>query len=159
MNLLTGAIRFFARVLTFDCECPTCGAILRATGGGLGVGDRVSRAHREQGAIWNVVTGRLRCPSCRRLYVAGLLLYPVDVHNGRQIRPPEDRVPSALQRAALRSLREGFLMPDPRKPGEHANVALESRCTCPEGAWSEDCPAHAYLRAVLRGEDEPEGEP
>lgn len=107
-TLLEGAGRFFGRILSFDCECPGCGAVymIRSMGG------KTSRRN----AAYDPLTGIFRCPDTRcraRIYTVGLVFWHRHTLGGRPAtiyRPPGDQVPTVEQALALRREAGGFML-------------------------------------------------
>ena len=123
--------RFFARILSADMECPTCGAVLRFGG----------RGRRAQ--YWDRVTNRLKCPHCRRTYQLGVLAWPVMRRPG-STRTPEDHRRPTRRRGEIPAYERGFWMTEPR--GCRAEIT-NLTCMCepgtePSGLPRSRCPIH-----------------
>jgi hypothetical protein len=171
------AARLWARLDRFECECPACGRIItpfarKIVRGMQGLTPnqqtyeerkrkRKHKATRYDMArwaiLWDVRTQLLRCQYCRRVYVGGLLLYPVP-KCGHQ-RAPEDTVPDAHQRAELRSYGQGWYAEKMSRDGDPVNVYVEYTCTCPPPpGWMATCPIHGAHRPQIEGAKAPTGE-
>ena len=98
---IIGAQRYFARVRTFDTECPVCGLVYRV---------RIDIA----ATTWDRRTARFRClgwGGCGARFTFGMLAWPVG--NGPQSHtPPADQVPGPRQLAQIRAEGDGWWMPD-----------------------------------------------
>lgn len=95
------AQRFFARIRSFDCECPHCGLVYRI------------RADTPS-STWNARTAEFRCGAtggCGYRYVAGLLLWPKGTGKGAGT-PPLDQVPGPRQLSQMRGEGDGWWMPE-----------------------------------------------
>lgn len=103
---LQRATRFFARLVSFDIECPHCGTIYQVR--------YVGRRRRNPlgAAQWDPWTARLQCGTCRRSYVLGVVAWPIRRGINTANAPPRDQVPSPRQLAQLRAEGGGWWMPD-----------------------------------------------
>lgn len=102
--------RFFAYLESFSLECPHCGLVYQV---------RKGRDSPE----WQPRTGRFTCNGrggCNKVYILGILAWPVVAAPHVASQPPEDQVPHPRQLAQLR--REGG------------------------GWWLADVEAHSYPR-------------
>lgn len=106
---LARADRFFARLLSFDLECPHCGSVYQIRDTHMKRGPRLKRA-------WSPLIGRFTCshPDCRRVYILGIVAWPVSGGIAGQ-QPPEDQVPSPRQLAQMRKEGGGWWMSDQDK--------------------------------------------
>src|SRR5262245_54692574 len=100
--------RFFARIDRFTCECPSCGFIIIAqldSSGHKSRSDEAARVRRRprraRDVTYNALTQRLACPRCRKVYQAGLILYPV-VERSKKALVPSDAQPDPRQLLAIR---------------------------------------------------------
>ena len=84
-------MRFFAKVRAADLECPNCGTLIR-----FGQG-------RYQTRHWKPHLSRLTCSSCRRVYIIGLLAWPVQLGGKTKPTVPADHLPGARVRAQMRA--------------------------------------------------------
>lgn len=147
-------LRLFARIDRFTCECPRCGQIIRAHFDApisqvrrkLAQRVRESRNHGGQRLTYNPLTSRLRCPSCKRVFGVGLLLYPV--HERAQARQPYDTQPTYRQLAALRQQGGGFLLSRPIKGRDSVNVVTQGICRCLFGRVDPICPVHGWEEQI-----------
>ncbi len=103
---LTNAQRFFARVRSFDMECPHCGLVYRVR-------------KDTNPTIWNPRTALFTCldrrmGGCKRTYVIGMLAWPKGRGSGSGA-PPADQVPGPRQLAQLRQEAGGWWMTDEYK--------------------------------------------
>ncbi len=90
---------------------------------------------------FNPLTQRLKCPHCGRVWVVGLLLYPVRLHTAH--KPPEDTRPTYRQLVALRAMAGGWVMAERKGGAEAVNVVVEGECGCEAGQPAlEGCPVH-----------------
>lgn len=149
--------RFFARLDRFECECPSCGHLLftsmddRSLPVRLqGVSARRSAAGRTprnssvRKMVWNPLTQRLRCPYCRQVFVAGLVLHPLASGAHIPTDPPPDVVPTRRQLAAMRRNAGGWWAEKQRQHEEEVNWAIAHPCTCPDRGTSKHCAVHGY---------------
>jgi hypothetical protein len=111
------ATRFFARLLSFDLECPRCGKVyqIRATNQ-RGKYQRVGETTSGKGLrvdAWDPVTSRFTCtnlPHCdSRVYILGLLAWPVGKGKVAQ-GTPKDQIPHPRQLAQMRKEGGGWWM-------------------------------------------------
>lgn len=102
---LQRATRFFARLISFDLECPHCGDVYS-----IRSGRRRQAAERDPN--WDPSTGRFRCTNkqCGRNYVLGILAWPIGRGAGTATITPTDQVPSPRQLAGLRKEGGGWWM-------------------------------------------------
>ncbi|HKB39431.1 MAG TPA: hypothetical protein VKD72_23545 [Gemmataceae bacterium] len=154
--------RFFARLDRFECECPNCGRLLfaaldmrRAPNGLWGINARRTVAKSEprrksvRNLTWNPYSQRLCCPWCRKSYVCGLLVFPVKNGMWRLVRPPFDAKPNKRELAEIRRRAGGWYLTHEFLRGEHANLAVQQPCVCPEtGLEVPDCPVHGAIAAA-----------
>ena len=98
---LAKATRFFARLTSFDMECPHCGYVYQV---------RTGRKDKN----WDPITARFDCTQagCERRYVLGVLAWPVSTggHHTASM-PPEDQVPRPYQLAQMRKEGGGWWLP------------------------------------------------
>lgn len=154
-------LRLFARIDRFTCECPRCGQIIQAhfdrpisqVRRKLAQRVREKRNHGGQRLTYNPLTSRLTCPSCRRIFGVGLLLYPVGER--AQSRQPYDTQPTYRQLAALRQLGGGFLLSRPLKGRDSVNIVTRGVCRCRFGRPDSMCPVHGWEEQL--GPDPGEG--
>lgn len=117
-----GATRFFARLISFDLECPRCGKVFQIR--------RLNRHKLAAYALdpepkgnreilhhtWNPTTGRFTCTGkdgCQKQYVLGMLAWePQKGALGTAI--PLDQVPTHRQLADMRADGQGHWMPHER---------------------------------------------
>ena len=120
---LQRATRFFARLGSFDLECPHCGDVYQVR---VGAARQKSTMHQN----WNPETARFRCTNklCNRQYILGIVAWPV---SGGKVgtATPEDQVPSPRQLAQMRKEGGGWWLADEamqryQKPSE-TNVTTE----------------------------------
>lgn len=100
-DAVIGAQRFFARVRTFDLECPHCGMVYRI---------RTDTA----ASTWNPRTAEFRCgdsSGCGYRYIIGILAWPKGTGKGAGT-PPLDQVPSPRNLASMRDEGSGWWMPE-----------------------------------------------
>jgi uncharacterized C2H2 Zn-finger protein len=146
--------RFFARLDKFECECPHCGKLIYTAM------DRRAHTVRQQtlskrmavrltpesrrlyDSVWNPCTQRLKCPSCGKVYMAGLLLFSVPPGLKNIIDPPPDVLPDAREVAQSRQKAGGWHAARPRQRGEPVNVVVTTPCSCPHPGWSAGCAVH-----------------
>lgn len=105
---LAHATRFFARLVSFDLECPHCGTVYtikQQTGKG-----RTARA----GMNWDPTTGRFRCTlkDCAHNYVLGIVAWPIGGGGKVASATPADQVPHPRQLAQMRKDGGGWWMPE-----------------------------------------------
>lgn len=150
------ADRFFARLDRFECECPSCGRViftvinnrtlparLQAPAHLRRDAKQLPKSKRILQAAWNPFTQRLTCPWCGRAYVAGLMLYPLNLHvySQKALDAPPDTVPTSRQLAEMRRRAGGWHARQLYQAGEHVNQAVLTPCSCGEG-WNVRCPVH-----------------
>jgi predicted RNA-binding Zn-ribbon protein involved in translation (DUF1610 family) len=121
---LTASTRFFARLHSFDLECPHCGDVYVVRMGS-------TRKRSEKHPNWDPTTGRFTCTNkdCGRVYVLGILAWPIVKAPRVASATPEDQVPHPRQLAALRREGGGWWLPDSAgqryaRPSE-TNLTLE----------------------------------
>lgn len=102
------ATRFFARLHSFDLECPHCGDVYQIRTGAI------RKASLKESPNWDPWTGRFTCTNkrCGKVYVLGILAWPIIRAPRVASSTPADQVPSPRQLAALRKEGGGFWMPD-----------------------------------------------
>ena len=128
---LQRATRFFARLESFDLECPHCGKVYQV---------RVRGLHRpSQRQHWDPSTARFRCTAkggCQRRYVLGMVAWPIGTGPGAATATPEDQVPWPRQLAQIRREGGGWWLADEaaitnRRPHE-TNLTTEEERPEPE---------------------------
>jgi hypothetical protein len=168
----SGASRFWAKVTEFTCECPKCGKVLHARTHG-----NPSR-RKSRFPYWDPRTGRLECPQpnggCGKVFVVGLILWPVRVGIGPRVVAPRDSVPNERQLAQLRAMAEqgpggaGWWMPQAMAKGitRPDDTNITASCSCKPGTentLSQDinCPIHGdgVPAPVVRPFVDDEGKP
>lgn len=109
MNLLDSlarATRFFARLQSFDLECPHCGTVYQV---------RLTNAKAKKfQKPWDPWTARFTCTNqvCHRSYVLGILAWPITQGNPSCQATPEDQVPSPRQLSQMRKEGGGWWLSD-----------------------------------------------
>lgn len=158
------AVRFFARLERFECECPSCGQLIfsrfddrRAPKRLHKISQRRSEAKRDphsravEDLVWNPHSHRLACPKCHKAFIVGLVAYSTRHGMWRLRTAPPDTVPTAKQYqeirqryAAARLLAGGYWMRRPQLTrAESVNLAIDQPCICPpEGVPLSSCPIH-----------------
>lgn len=91
---------FFARILSADLACPRCDEVTR-------IGTRGTR-RAEAGMyvddrVWNPLTCRWRCPSCKLTLRLGVVAHPLVKRSSREKRRPPDSAPNMAQALKLRA--------------------------------------------------------
>lgn len=132
-----GAIRFFAQVGSFVCECPYCGTVASVL--------RQNQHAKTAKAAYNPKTARFRCLDCKRQYVVGLLLWP-EPRGGGSKGIPDDQVPGPRQLAQLRADGAGYWLPDSLRETagrmDTSNLTGEADRPEPEDALELDLTIH-----------------
>ena len=103
---LQRASRFFARLASFDLECPHCGAVYQVRVRGL--------QRPSQRRYWDSFTARFQCTAkggCQRRYVLGIVAWPIGTGPSAASAPPEDQVPSPRQLGLMRKEGGGWWLP------------------------------------------------
>lgn len=132
---LARATRFFARLLSFDLECPRCGEVFQ-------VRTQYRGEHVDRQAF-DPTTSRFTCTACQRTYVMGILAWPVS-GGGRNIATaaPRDQVPNARQLSSLRKEGQGWWLADAdriRRPiPDESNLTLERDRRQATAKYAED---------------------
>lgn len=127
---LSRSTRFFARLQSFDLECPHCGTVYQIR----------MKPRRDQN--WDPWTGRFTCtvPDCRRVYVLGMLAWPIVGAPHVASAPPADQVPGPRELAQMRKEGGGWWLPEEaaqRYPRPHeTNITTEEDRS--EGEDSDD---------------------
>lgn len=129
---LRHATRFFARLESFDLECPHCGKVYQIRVRGL--------QRRSQRRYWDPATARFQCTAkggCQRRYLLGIVAWPVGTGPGAASAIPEDQVPWPRQLAQLRREGGGWWLADEaaitlRRP-HTTNLTTEEERPEPEG--------------------------
>jgi len=153
------ASRFFARLDRFECECPNCGQVI-STDDNTGMPRRLYTLSGRRSAakimphnqsvqlmVWNALTQRLRCPHCKVVYMAGLLLYSIKPGTHPPVGAPFDAIPTARQRVEMRRKSAGGWWAEQLHEDE-VNLAVEALCTCPDRGTSRFCPVHGWEQPV-----------
>lgn len=157
--------RIFGRIDRFDCECPSCGALIRgqltprAQGGAvadqldaLKKGGRLARGRRSnQATAYNPLTSTLTCPFCYRKYQVGLILWPAKPDKRYAI--PEDQKVNRRHALQLRALAQGIVAEQLKAKHEPTNVYVRAECTCPIRGWKPTCPVHGLKGERTRQDD------
>lgn len=106
---ITAAQRFFARLISFDLECPHCGDVYTVRTGSFR-----SKVGSRKGSAWDPMTARFRCmnKNCGRVYVLGVLAWPIVPAAHVASATPEDQVPSPRQLGQMRKEGGGWWMAD-----------------------------------------------
>lgn len=113
-DLLPGALRFFARIRSFDIACPGCGDVWHCSRPRKGTAGPLPRGR------WDTRTNTFTCPSCGKAWVLGIVAWP----RGTQLGIPIDAVPDLAQILRL-SQGSGHAMPAPREGSrDGANVLI-----------------------------------
>jgi len=120
------ATRFFARPESFTLECPHCGKVYRIRAGRLYT-------------YWDARTSRFSCTAkhgCDRIYIIGILAWPVVAATRVASQTPEDQVPHPRHLAELRKEGGGWWLGDEegiteKRPTE-TNLTLEEDRPEPE---------------------------
>ena len=125
--------RVFARVLSFDLECPHCGTI-----------DCVRTRSRlpwlNASPRFHIFRSRWRCRACRRVYAVGLALWPASRAGNRPRgdRRPLDTRPSLTQ---IMQMRQVLGLVRGQSRGWHDEVNLICICGADaDGEHTPDCP-------------------
>lgn len=119
------ATRFFARLHAFDLECPHCGDVYPVR-----IGEARKKGKKET-PNWDPWTGRFTCTNnrCGKVYVLGILAWPIVAAPNVASATPADQVPNPRQLAGLRREGGGFWMPDAERqkyPRPHeTNITTE----------------------------------
>lgn len=105
------ATRFFARLVSFDLECPHCGDVYSVRGG---TARKKGTGSRDYDANWDPMTGRFKCTNklCGRVYLLGMLAWPIIRAPHVASATPEDQVPSPRQLAQMRREGGGWWLQD-----------------------------------------------
>lgn len=152
--------RFFARLDRFHCECPACGAMIVASKDPRLTPTHLRRTKRRM-TTYNPIASVVVCPSCRKSFGVGLLLWPLS-RGGRKALVPEDHQPTRRQLRDLSAYSYGIWAAEIKQQGDSLNVAIDAECLCPQdlGGWRPDCPVHgsAEYRARRAAEDAARGE-
>lgn len=120
--------RFFARLVSFDVECPHCGDVYSVRLGAA----RKRTGRKQADPNWDPWTARFTCTNkrCQKKYVLGILAWPVLAAPHVASMPPKDQIPHPRQLAGLRREGGGWWLPDEdaqRYPQPHeTNLTMES---------------------------------
>ena len=168
------ADRCFARIDRFECECPDCGRLILPARQGRKLPPRLERSigdqrdvARSQPAVgerlvYNPHTQLVRCTSCGRSYVVGLVLFPLRRGASRPVDAPIDAEPTRAQRLAMTRLAGGWAARQAYVENEtQVNQVITQPCSCPaRGAGDPTCPVHGTREAENRlgegGQTEPQ---
>lgn len=127
---LVASTRFFARPESFTLECPHCGTIYR-----------IQRMQNQ--AHWEKHTSRFRCTGkdgCGRVYLIGILAWPIAGAGKAASQTPADQVPHPRQLAQMRKEGGGWWLPDAEAQSiarpDTTNLTLEEER--PDDAEDED---------------------
>lgn len=123
---LQKSTRFFARLASFDLECPHCGTVYQV------------RMSTTKDRNWDPWTARFTCTTkgCNRVYVLGLLAWPIKAAPRVASAPPADQVPGPRQLAQLR--REGGAWWLPEEEGQRYTRPHETNLTLEEERPDDD---------------------
>ena len=103
---LAKATRFFARLQSFDMECPACGKVFI-------IRKETNLPRQRRGiAPWDPTTARFRCAGCERPYILGIVAWPIAKVPHVGTATPRDQVPHPRQLAELRREGAGWWMAD-----------------------------------------------
>lgn len=121
---LARSTRFFARLQSFDLECPHCGTVYQI---------RVS-TRKDQN--WDPWTARFHCTTrhCDRTYVLGILAW--SIRGNAATTPPADQVPGPRQLAQMRREGGGWWLPD--EDAQRYPRPLETNITTEEERPDDD---------------------
>ncbi len=119
--------RFFARLQSFDLECPHCGTVYQVRIRGQMGGSRRR--------CWNPWLGRFQCTAkggCQRRYVLGIVAWPIGTGPGAAKATPDDQIPWPRELAQIRREGGGWWLPDEeaittRRPHETNLTTEEER--------------------------------
>lgn len=125
--------RFFARLRSFDLECPFCTAVHL-------IGLKNSK-------VWSARTCRFKCTKCKHVFTLGIVAWPTGAGpTGGNARPP-DAVPTPEQAIELRQAVGGWWLPTSRHYRDPANLNFKTGCTCTGLGYSdrsqEECRVHS----------------
>lgn len=119
------AQRFFARLENFSLECPACGDVYVIRQG-------VARKASRKSEVWDPTCARFRCTNklCHKVYVLGILAWPVAHTPKVASAMPEDQVPGPRELAQMRREGGGWWMDEgdairSARPGE-TNLTTET---------------------------------
>lgn len=117
--------RFFARLVSFDLECPHCGDVYTVRIG-------ASRKRGKRDPNWDPWTARFLCTNkeCHRSYVLGILAWPIISAPHVASTPPADQVPNPRQLAQLRKDGGGWWLEEGE--GQRYPRPLETNLTTEE---------------------------
>lgn len=105
--------RVFARIRSFDCECPRCSEIFHCSG---------------KTKMFDRRVGRFECPSCGLTLQVGVLFYPA---RPGIAKPASDARPTIQQALALRNqLVGGAHIPTIKAWKDPANIVVREGCRC-----------------------------
>jgi len=105
----------YARLKTFEVECPRCHTLL------------VCGSGRKKTGHWDSPGRTLRCPKCQAVYTPAIVLYRRYAHIG----VPADQLADERMRAQIHA---GYLMPERLyKHPERSNIVMPEGCTCGPG--------------------------
>lgn len=108
-------VRIYAAIRDFRVACPKCGEVYV-----------MATDEREKGepAHFNRNSSRFDCPSCKAVFLVGLVLWPARTPLRRHSRPA-DTVPSWREAAALADISRGIAATRERGFNERVNVLEE----------------------------------
>lgn len=136
--------RFFARIDRFHCECPACGALIVAHKD-PSVRTSSPAMTKRRRTLYNPIMSIVTCPSCRRAFGVGLMLWSLG-RGGPGRRVPADHQPTRRQLRELASYSYGVWAAEIKRQGDELNIAIDQECCCPrsEGGWAPRCPVHGW---------------
>src|SRR5688572_18786893 len=104
---LQKATRFFARLMSFDLECPKCGEVYSIRAGN-------HRRLKTKSPNWDATTARFTCTvdACGKTFVLGILAWPIKAAAYVASQPPRDQVPTPRQLSSLRKEGQGWWLGD-----------------------------------------------
>lgn len=132
---LARGTRFFARLLSCDLECPHCGAVYQ-------IRARRNGQRRDTPIVYDWTTGRLTCGACMKVYVLGLVAWPVAPAPKVATGTPRDQVPNLRQLSELRKDGGGWWLPQAdritRAIPDETNLTTELDRRPGEALYEED---------------------
>jgi hypothetical protein len=133
--------RFFARLRTFDLECPACGTVYvistyqaKRNMRGRKAATRSTRSldpaarQTTTGRTWSDVLQRFECAACGGTFALGIVAWPV--RQGSRLQPAEDTLPTPKQARAIREQAGGWKLTTKSGADDPRNVRVSQPCSC-----------------------------
>lgn len=127
-------VKLYASIVPARLECPKCSTIIQ-----FGYGN----VHH---AYYDSPRSRVMCPSCRKGYYLGMMIW--NAYLGRSGDGPPDVVRGPEHLSELRRRAGGFWTAERYVKETPINRYEDVECSCAPLPWSAACPIHG---SILKG--------